>query len=86
MTARNPSDRAIIARIAASDRWAKCDDRTAATAPARQAALDRFEREVDPDGRLTPEERAIRAGHARRAYFSRLALLSAQARRKGRAS
>ena len=44
--------------------------------------LDRFEREVDPDGVLSPEERARRAGHARKAYFTRLALQSAKARRK----
>ncbi|MGY1695450.1 transposase [Geodermatophilus sp. SYSU D00814] len=40
------------------------------------------EREVDPDGVLSPAERARRAGHARTAYFTRLALRSAQARRK----
>jgi hypothetical protein len=44
--------------------------------------LDRFERQVDPDGELPPAERARRAGHARKAYFTRLALRSAQARRK----
>ena len=42
----------------------------------------RFEREVDPDGQLTPDERARRAEYAKRAYFTRLALKSAQARRK----
>ncbi len=44
--------------------------------------MERFERQVDPDGVLTPAERARRAGHARKAYFARLALRSAQARRK----
>jgi hypothetical protein len=44
--------------------------------------MDRFERQVDPDGTLKPEERARRAGHARKAYFTRLALRSAQARRQ----
>ena len=44
--------------------------------------LDRFEREVDPNGELTPAERARRAGHARKAYFTRLSLKSAQARRR----
>lgn len=42
----------------------------------------KFENQVDPDGVLTPHERAIRAGHARQAYFARLALKSAQARRR----
>lgn len=42
--------------------------------------MERFEREVDPDGVLDPVERAQRAAHARKAYFQRLALKSAQAR------
>ncbi|MGF2945831.1 hypothetical protein ACQV26_11935 [Mycobacterium sp. Lab-001] len=37
---------------------------------------------VDPDGELTPEERARRAEHARKAHFKRLALKSAKARRR----
>ncbi|MCB1006990.1 MAG: hypothetical protein KDB35_22595 [Acidimicrobiales bacterium] len=53
----------------------------AGTAKARSAFLDRFEREVDPDGVLAPAERARRAHHARKAYFTRLAFKSAQARR-----
>ncbi len=44
--------------------------------------MSRFEAEVDPDGVLDPQERAIRAAHARKAYFARLALKSAQARRR----
>jgi hypothetical protein len=43
--------------------------------------MDRFEREVDPDGELPIEERQRRAEHARKAYFLRLALASAKARR-----
>ncbi len=46
------------------------------------ARLACFERQVDPDGVLPPDERARRARHARKAYFARLALRSAQARRK----
>jgi hypothetical protein len=44
--------------------------------------LDKFERQVDPSGTLTPAERAKRAAHARKAHFKRLALKSAQARRR----
>jgi hypothetical protein len=82
MNARNRSaaERSMLAQIAAHTLWATCDDPTAHTAPARKAFLDRFEREVDPDGSLTPEERARRAEHARRAYFKRLALASSRAR------
>lgn len=76
------SERSLIASIAANESWAKCDDRSARTANARKAALDRFERQVDPEGTLTPTERAKRAEHARKAYFQRLALKSAQVRRR----
>jgi hypothetical protein len=72
----------LIARIAAHESWAKTADRSARTAPARSAMLAKFEREVDPDGVLVPAERARRAESARQAYFTRLALRSAQARRR----
>lgn len=75
------SDRHLAQRIGAHESWARTTDRAARTAPARQAALDRFEREVDPDGTLDPADRARRADHARKAYFLRLALKSATARR-----
>ena len=76
------ADRSLIARLAAHESWARTADPSARTEPARRALLDRFERQVDPDGVLSPEERVRRAGHARKAYFARLALRSAQARRK----
>ena len=74
------SDRSKIAQIAAHARWAQTQDRTAATAKARQAASDRFEREVDPDNILTIPERRKRAENARKAYFLQLARKSAKAR------
>ncbi|WP_298442806.1 hypothetical protein [Gordonia sp. (in: high G+C Gram-positive bacteria)] len=77
-------ERSLHAQIAAHESWAGTRDRSARTAPARKAALDRFEKQVDPEGNLTPAERAKRAEHARKAYFKRLALKSAQARRKSR--
>ncbi|HEV2779108.1 MAG TPA: hypothetical protein VGX25_06855 [Actinophytocola sp.] len=75
------SNRHVLAgRLGAHTSWANTDDRSARTAPARAAFLDRFEREVDPDGQLDPRERGIRAEHARKAYFTRLSLRSAKAR------
>jgi len=74
-----PEQRSLRARIAAHSKWAKTPDPAAATAAARQAALDRFERQVDPDGTMPPAERARRAEHARKAYFAGLALKSARA-------
>lgn len=52
------------------------------TQKAREAFARRFEREVDPDGVLAPAERPRRVEAARRAYFTRLALRSSQARRR----
>jgi hypothetical protein len=81
MPSETPSERALVARIAAHEKWAKTADRSAATAPARRVFTERFEREVDPGGVLPPEERARRAANARQAWYARLALKSAQARR-----
>lgn len=76
------SEYSLRARIAANHRWAFADDRTAATAAARTAADARFAREVDPEGKLPPEERARRAASLRKAHYSRMALASAKKRRK----
>ena len=84
MVSESPEIRALIARVAAHSRWAQVPDRSAATAPGRKAAMDRFERLVDPDGTLAPAERAKRAENARKAHFSRMALLSVQARKARR--
>ncbi|WP_245612650.1 hypothetical protein [Actinotalea ferrariae] len=46
--------------------------------------MAKFERQVDPEGTLAPDERARRAEHARKAHFARLALKSARARRQSR--
>jgi hypothetical protein len=75
-----PEQRVLRARIAAHVQWATTEDRTARSAPGRNAFLARFEREADPDGRLDPAERAQRAEHLRKAYFARLALKSSKAR------
>ncbi|WP_256835992.1 hypothetical protein [Micrococcus sp. Mcc89] len=74
----------LRASIAAHESWAHTEDRSARTAPARAALMARFEHEADPEGTLLPAERARRAEHLRRAYFQRLALKSAQSRRRAR--
>jgi len=79
-----PQQRVLRARLAAHSRWAREDDPVTATAPARAAFMDRFEREVDPDRVLPPDVRARKAEHARKAYFARLALKSSQARARKR--
>ena len=71
----------INRRIAAEISWARTHDRAARTRPARETFLKRFEKEVDPDGTLPPEERRQRAEHAKRAYMLQLAKRSAAARK-----
>lgn len=75
-----PAERTLRARVAAHTLHSKVDSR-AHTEPARAAAMARFEKEVDPLGVLTPQERARRAESAKRAYFAGLALKSSKARR-----
>jgi hypothetical protein len=77
----SPSERSLRARIAAHTLHSRVDS-AAHTAPAREAFLARFEAEVDPDGVLSPQERARRAEQAKKAHFTRLAFKSAQARKK----
>jgi len=79
----SPTERSQIARVAAHEMHARYPIEQT-TAPGRKAFLARFEREVDPDGTLDPAERARRAGHLRKAHFTRLALRSVQARRRRR--
>lgn len=78
-----PEQRVLRSRAAAY-RLHATHDRKETTKKARAAFATRFEREVDPDKVLAPAERARRAEAARRAYFTRLALRSSQARRRGR--
>ena len=55
---------------------------TAAAREASPGSLSYWFQQVDPGQSLTPEERTRRADAARRLYFTRLALKSAQARRR----
>jgi hypothetical protein len=72
----------MAASIAANTRWAKEPDRRGATSAARAAFDKRFEDEVDAECVLPPELRAKKVKAARQAYFMRLALKSAQSRKK----
>ncbi len=74
----------INKRIAAEISWSRTRDRSARTKPARDAFLRRFEREIDPDNTLPPDERRRRAQHALRAHMLRLAKRSIRARHNAR--
>jgi hypothetical protein len=70
------AERRLSASIAAHESWAATPDRSARTAPARRALDQKFLDAAGGD--------PVRAEHLRRAYFQRLALKSAQSRRKAR--
>ena len=72
----NQSERSLRGRIGAELSWANTPNRSARTAPARAAMDQKFLDEAGGD--------PVRAGHLRKAYFARLALKSAQSRRKAR--
>jgi len=78
------SERSLQGRIGAYTRWAHAstEDRYLATRPMREGLQAKFEREADPEGTLPPWERAKRAESLRKAFYARLALKSAQARRR----
>lgn len=72
-----PNDfRSLSASIAAHTSWANTEDRSARTAPARRALDAKFLEEAGGDPK--------RAEHLRKAHFQRLALKSAQSRRRAR--
>jgi hypothetical protein len=76
-------DGSLIGQLGAAGKWAKTDDRTAATAAARKAAEDRFVRLArEKFGDLPPDELARRAEYLRKQHFVRMALKSVQARRR----
>lgn len=82
-----PEQRQLRARVAAHERWARTpeSERTKTADAGQRGLLARFERQVDPDGVLSPAERIRRAESARRAHMARLALASSQARARRKA-
>jgi hypothetical protein len=77
-----PEQRRLAAQVAVHTSWANTKDRAARTAPGTAAFMERFEREVDPDGVMDSQTRAKAAENARKAYFLGLAVKSAAARRR----
>jgi hypothetical protein len=83
MSELTPSERSQRARLAAHVLHSRYDSKEL-TRAARDKFEQRFLDEVDPDRELPEKERLRRARSARKAYFTRLAYKSAQARRRGR--
>lgn len=72
----SPAERSQIGKLGAYTSWSRTTNRAARTAPAREALEARFLAEADGD--------AARAAALRKAYFTRLALKSAQSRRRAK--
>jgi hypothetical protein len=68
-------------RIGGLTAWSRNEPETM-VGPAHRGFRRRFERLVDPDNRLEPAEREIRAERARRAHMLTLAAKSAAVRKK----
>jgi uncharacterized protein YkwD len=83
----DPETAHLRAQVAAHARWSRVPkaDRTAATAAARAAQRTAYERQVDPDGTLPPDERSKLAANARAADMARLGLAAHKARAAAKA-
>lgn len=78
MPSSGPSWASNWGQIGAHESWARTTDRAARTAPARAALEAKFLAEAGGD--------PTRAEHLRKAYYKRLALKSAQSRRRAAAA
>ena len=72
-TSLTPAERSLRGTLASHQSWANTENRTERTAPARKALDAKFLAEAGGD----PQ----RAESLRKAYYARLAFLSAKARR-----
>lgn len=78
-----PNRHAVAGRIGAHAKWGRTADRAAATEAARKAAEDRWLREVRQENPDIDHRTAVKMAESRRkAYFARLAMRSAEARKR----
>jgi hypothetical protein len=67
-----PEQRRLRAQIAANTRWSRPMAREDASDTARSAFYERLERQVDPQGKLSPGERDRLVRAAARAFSAKL--------------
>jgi hypothetical protein len=70
------------AAAAAHDSWSRTLNREERTRPAREAMLAKLEREVDPDGLMSPTDRRKAAENKRKAQLLWASQKAADARAK----
>jgi hypothetical protein len=85
-----PNRYATAGRLGAYTRWGNCTDRAAATEAARQAAADRFLRQVQAEYPELTEKAAVQMADARRkawyTQISRKGVAARAARNRGGAA
>jgi hypothetical protein len=69
-----PAEKSLRGKLAVETSWARTENRSARTAKARRALEGKWLTEADGD--------PVRAEHLRKAHYARMALKSAQARRR----
>jgi hypothetical protein len=77
-----PEQRRRHAKLAALSRWSRDDAPRAGTEKAREAFIERFERQVDPNHVLPEGQRRRAAKNALAEHMLRLSLAAARARAK----
>jgi hypothetical protein len=78
----SPVERSLHAQQASLTYWSQVDDRAAATQTARDGLTRKWEREIDPDGKLPPPELAKRVEMRRKAHMAEMTRNSLKARRE----
>ncbi len=83
MPALTPAERKLRASLAAHTRWANTPtaERRRQADRGHAALLEKFAEQVDPDRKLSPEDREKLARNAYTAHMQRLAFASSRARR-----
>ena len=80
-TGETSAERSMRCRTAALKSWASTEDWTARSMGGVRGAWRKYEDQVDPDRKLSPQMRAKRAEAARRAHMTELSRKAAIARR-----
>ena len=75
-----PEQRRLRAQIAANARWSRHMAREDQSSAARAAIFTQLEREVDPDGQLSPDDRAVLVKAAARRLSAQLNAAKARKR------
>jgi hypothetical protein len=84
MNGESPVERSLHAQAASLTYWSQVTDRRAATRPGREGLTRKWEREIDPDGTLPPEELARRVELRRKAHMANMSRLAAKKAREKR--